>query len=342
MRQLYRALRSALPWHSLVLCGALLCVGPPSRAATRSPIIEHALRVRLEPAAHHLRVNDRLHVPGALVGKDFSFLLNAELQVRSRSPGLRLAVVKRRVLASAVGLDRQDDDPENPVRVNVYRVWGARAGRDLTLDLVYQGLIDNPIRELGQAYARGFSQTPGIIEERGVYLAGSSYWVPVVQDALVSYRLATDLPAGWKSVSQGSRDTQGSRENQGAGENQGSRETQGSRENQGSRESQGARANPGSRADEKATRPLTSPDRVREVWHVDTPTEQVHLVAARFAEYERDAGTVKAYVFLRTPDDALAAPLRAAGITVITVGDARAPQEMLFATASGHAAGDCV
>ncbi len=36
----------------------------------------------------------------------------------------------------------------------------------------------------------------------------------------------------------------------------------------------------------------------------------------------------------------LAAPLRAAGITVIAVGDARAPQEMLFATASGHAAGE--
>ena len=35
----------------------------------------------------------------------------------------------------------------------------------------------------------------------------------------------------------------------------------------------------------------------------------------------------------------VAAPLRAAGITVIAVGDARAPGEMLFATASGNAAG---
>jgi len=44
----------------------------------------------------------------------------------------------------------------------------------------------------------------------------------------------------------------------------------------------------------------------------------------------------------RVPDDALAGPLRAAGIDVVAVGDARAPQEMLFATASGHAAGDTV
>jgi kynureninase len=44
----------------------------------------------------------------------------------------------------------------------------------------------------------------------------------------------------------------------------------------------------------------------------------------------------------RVPDDSLAAPLQAAGIQVVTVGDARAPQEMLFATASGHAAGEAI
>jgi hypothetical protein len=45
------------------------------------------------------------------------------------------------------------------------------------------------------------------------------------------------------------------------------------------------------------------------------------------------------YATPRVPDDALAEPLRAAGITVVAVGDARAPGEMLFATASGNAAG---
>ena len=48
------------------------------------------------------------------------------------------------------------------------------------------------------------------------------------------------------------------------------------------------------------------------------------------------------YATPRTPDDALTIPLRAAGIPVIPVGDARAPQEMLFATASGHAAGEAI
>ncbi len=48
------------------------------------------------------------------------------------------------------------------------------------------------------------------------------------------------------------------------------------------------------------------------------------------------------YATPRAPDNALAAALEAAGIRVIPVGDARAPQEMLFATASGHAAGETV
>ena len=48
------------------------------------------------------------------------------------------------------------------------------------------------------------------------------------------------------------------------------------------------------------------------------------------------------YATPRVPDDALAGALTKAGVVVVTVGDARAPQEMLFATASGHAAGESV
>jgi 2,4-dienoyl-CoA reductase-like NADH-dependent reductase (Old Yellow Enzyme family) len=48
------------------------------------------------------------------------------------------------------------------------------------------------------------------------------------------------------------------------------------------------------------------------------------------------------YATPRVPNDALTAPLQAMGMRVIPVGDARAPQEMLFATASGHAAGETV
>jgi hypothetical protein len=63
--------------------------------------------------------------------------------------------------------------------------------------------------------------------------------------------------------------------------------------------------------------------------------------------YNGDVRTIEdialvTYATPRAPNDALAGALRAAGIEVVAVGDARAPQEMLFATASGHAAGNDV
>ena len=77
----------------------------------------------------------------------------------------------------------------------------------------------------------------------------------------MTYTLAVELPAGWKSVSQGERT---------------SSETSG------------------------------SPAGALERWSVATPTEEVHLIAAPFTEYSRDAGAVKAMAFLRKPDQALA------------------------------------
>ena len=61
--------------------------------------------------------------------------------------------------------------------------------------------------------------------------------------------------------------------------------------------------------------------------------------------YNGDVRTIEdvallTYATPRVPNDALAGALRTAGIEIVPVGDARAPQEMLFATASGHAAGD--
>jgi len=63
--------------------------------------------------------------------------------------------------------------------------------------------------------------------------------------------------------------------------------------------------------------------------------------------YNGDVTTVEdlallTYASPREPNDPLLSPLQQAGIPVTPVGDARAPQEMLFATASGHEAGKTV
>jgi hypothetical protein len=63
--------------------------------------------------------------------------------------------------------------------------------------------------------------------------------------------------------------------------------------------------------------------------------------------YNGDVGTIENVAFLswstpRAPQDALAAPLRSAGIEVHVVGDCRSARGVLEATSEGHAAGNMI
>jgi hypothetical protein len=84
-----------------------------------------------------------------------------------------------------------------------YRVMLPAGQRSFTLE--YQGSIYHPLEAYGKEEARGFSQTPGIISEEGVYLAGSSFWYPVFDEGLITFNLQVLLPPRWDAVSQGER-----------------------------------------------------------------------------------------------------------------------------------------
>src|SRR5215472_7578116 len=222
-----------------------------SAAPSQGPVIHHDLIVTLDPVNHRLKVRDRIRVPAALVTAPLTISLNADLHVHAVSGGLQLLPMGSRAQDAPSAVNRDD---HNPVPVNVYRIDGAVPGQEVVGELDYEGVVNYKVQESGGEYARAFSESPGLIEPRGVYLAGSTHWVPQIGHALVTYTLAVELPAGWKSVSQGERASS------------------------------------------------TVPER----WSVATPTEEVHLIAAPFTEYSRDAGDVKAFAFLRKPDQALA------------------------------------
>lgn len=253
----------------VALLAAVCGVGPAAPAEPPpSPLIHHDLAVTLDPASHRLAVRDRLRVPGALVTAPFDLSLNGDLTIRAVSGGLKLVPMASQLKGSDSGIDRDDQDPASRVPVKVYRVEGATPGQELSGEIDYEGAVNYTVRAPGAEYARAFSDSPGLIEERGAYLAGSTYWVPRFGDALMTYTLAVELPAGWKSVSQGERSS-----------------------------SETLPAPAGAAGNGAG---------VHESWSVATPTEEVHLIAAPFTEYSRDAGGVKAFAFLRKPDQALA------------------------------------
>lgn len=88
------------------------------------------------------------------------------------------------------------------VALVAYRLRVARGGAlPATLTLRYGGRILHPPRSAREESARSFGETPGTIGREGVYLAGSTAWVPRLGSELVTFSLEVGLPAGWEAVS---------------------------------------------------------------------------------------------------------------------------------------------
>jgi hypothetical protein len=53
------------------------------------------------------------------------------------------------------------------------------------------------------AYARGFETTTGLIDRRGAFLSGATFWIPSRPDERFTFRATLRAPIGWRAVSQG-------------------------------------------------------------------------------------------------------------------------------------------
>lgn len=156
-------------------------------AARQGALIHHDLTVTLQPEEHRLSVKDTITLPENHSGA-LRFLLHSGLAPSSPTPGVR--VVREAAPKGAVPLER-------------FRVEAPPGTRAFVL--AYGGSIHHPLESYGKEYARGFRDTPGIIDEEGVYLSGSSYWYPAFDEELITFKAAVELPGGWDAVSQGAR-----------------------------------------------------------------------------------------------------------------------------------------
>ncbi len=220
--------------------------------------IHHRLGVTIEPATGQIRVTDTIELPR---GQEVSFLLNEALVPRPVSRGLSLTPVQQSIPATDIGMDRDDaGQGSGALRVTRWRIaWQDRYPVARRLVISYAGTIAGNLNQSKENYQRGFAESPGIISDKGVYLAGSTYWIPAIGDTTVTFDLTVRLPRDWKSVSQGKRVFEAAQD-----------------------------------------------DHHVDSWQCVHPQEEVFLIAARFYEYSRDAGQVRAMAFLRTPDEGLA------------------------------------
>ena len=177
-----------------------------SAAVSAGSTIHHKLSVTIDPAKHSFEAVDQITIPASQIKSNMYFLLNGDLNIVSETPGVTVKLEEGGIKAEDFGMDREDFHLASEFKQNKYTLnISDEIKGDLTFTVKFGGVINYPIKQIGEEYARGFSQTPGIIDEKGVYLGGSTYWIPWFNDNWISFELAAAMPKGWSVVSQGKR-----------------------------------------------------------------------------------------------------------------------------------------
>ena len=162
--------------------------------------IQHVLKVQISPETSQITVIDSLY---NLNSDELVFSLNAALTPTSFSKNVKTEQLATDAVAKDVGMDREDSGEGNGLKLNKWKIKLKKGTNSFVVR--YNGKISAPFSEAEENYQRGFAESPGIISETGIYLAGSTYWVPTFEGKLSTYELNTTLPEAWKTVSQGER-----------------------------------------------------------------------------------------------------------------------------------------
>jgi len=190
---------------SLVVFVALGC----SVAGGEVPeVLHHDLNVRIDPVQHRIEVVDRIDRLGSVVRDaegGYRFVLHAGMAPEVTTPGWRLGAVEDAVEAGFLGINATTETLEDTVPLEGWCLV-PEDGAEFPVQLRYAGVIDHELARQGEEYQRSFSETPGIISPEGVFLGGTSFWIPTFGDGLMTFDLEVQsLPDGWQVVSQGRR-----------------------------------------------------------------------------------------------------------------------------------------
>jgi hypothetical protein len=178
-------------------------------AADTHDYVHHDLEVTIVPGKKYIWVKDTLRLPENLVKsrKKIHFLMHGNLTVTSVPKGIQLNKEKGELKSEFFGINTARFEIKKKIPLNHYSliVPKSKTGAGFTFTLNYEGIVHHPVEQAGAEYARGFSETPGIVSEDGAYLAGASFWVPWFNDDLVTFNLQTSIPEPYDTVSQGKR-----------------------------------------------------------------------------------------------------------------------------------------
>lgn len=149
----------------------------------------------IDVATSTLTVKNQISLPSNLFSKNansIDFLLNKNLIVGKIDGAKIEKLVNKDTLTNAY--------------VNKYKLVFKKS-TNYSVTVNYRGVIKDDIKKSAAEYARGFSETKGVISDNGIYMANSTYWLPKFYDdnLLSTFKLNVTINEGWSVVSQGER-----------------------------------------------------------------------------------------------------------------------------------------
>jgi len=159
--------------------------------------IHHNLTVDVNIQSNTIDVIDTIWLPQGINNSEESiFYLNNNLKLKSLDNEIEI-----------IDFDTEDVDSSRAVTLKKYSFkYPETENKFVIIPIQYNGIIKHEIVEGAAEYARGFSETSGIVFEKGVYLAGSSYWIPSFEiSEMSSFELTVNIDKDWNVVSQGKR-----------------------------------------------------------------------------------------------------------------------------------------
>jgi len=163
-----------------------------------SQTIHHNLKVEVNIQASTISVIDIMKLPVAL-------FKNSEEAIFYLNNNLKLTQIDKKL--EIVKSDTEDVDSKRAVTLTKYTIKIPETNDEfLIIPVHYKGIIKHEIVEGAAEYARGFSETSGIIFDKGIYLAGSTYWVPSFEiSEMATFELTAKIDKNWNVVTQGER-----------------------------------------------------------------------------------------------------------------------------------------
>lgn len=172
-----------------IICILTICLG----IKTYSQSIHHELNVDLNISDRSIEVIDSVTIPAKYFNEHDTLFCFLNKNLKLQSLNEKYIIIETGQNDTGVIFNKYIIKVSHPVK------------SDLKIPLKYYGKITDEITTGAAEYARGFSETNGIITDEGVFMAGSTYWIPSFEEPLFSFNLTVTLRPDWNIVSQGNR-----------------------------------------------------------------------------------------------------------------------------------------